>query len=90
MAVLIVDVCWIISGTLVEIFLCWPIESYWNPVKRDGARCIDAVSFWDIMPAVELVIDVIVFVLPLYQISQLKLSGQKQVLIMIVFFLGGL
>jgi len=42
------------------------------------------------MPAVELGIDVITFVLPLYQISQMKLLEQKKGLVAIIFALGGL
>jgi hypothetical protein len=61
-----------------------------DPARRDGARWIGALIFWDIMPAVELVIDVVIFVLPLHQILQVKISGQKKVLITIIFSLGSL
>ncbi|KAH6670877.1 hypothetical protein F5X68DRAFT_270834 [Plectosphaerella plurivora] len=77
---------WSTSQVLVEIFICTPIERFWNQAI-DGS-CIPNYPQWYINAGGNIITDVIVFALPLPVIGKLNLArGQKYVLLGI-FCLG--
>ena len=81
------NVCWLIPGLLVEIFMCWPVAHVWNPLVE--GRCVWYSTFWIVLMVFEVVIDVILFVLPIQEVMKMQLSLAKKTMLVFVFAIGG-
>lgn len=77
---------WALSQLLVGIFICTPIEGFWNSTIE--SKCIPNIPQWYINAAGNIITDVAVFALPLPALWSLNLAkGHKYVLVGI-FSLG--
>ena len=83
-----VNILWFIPGTLVEIFICVPIKSAWD-TSEDG-KCIRYGTFWMVIMAVELLIDVTILILSIREISTLKMIWKQKLVVVMMFMSGGL
>ncbi|MCJ1292806.1 hypothetical protein MMC34_004359 [Xylographa carneopallida] len=81
------NVIWVVPATLVEIFICTPVRSFWDFTVQGS--CIFFSTFWIVICTVELVLDVAILVLPVGEISHLQLSLKKKILLSFIFLLGG-
>ncbi|MCJ1382559.1 hypothetical protein MMC17_005672 [Xylographa soralifera] len=81
------NVIWVIPATIVEIFICTPVRSFWD-FSVQGS-CIFFSTFWIVICTVELVLDVAILILPIGEISHLQLSLRKKLLLSLIFLLGG-
>ena len=67
----------IIISTLL-LFGCNPIAAAWDPLQFASRKCIDHAVVYIIIAVVNIISDVILFVLPIPMIMQLKMPlGQK-------------
>lgn len=86
------DICFGISFILAAIFQCQPISHYWN--KWDGehlaGKCINVNALGWANAVISIALDVWMLVLPLWQVSQLKLAWKKKVGVALMFFVGTL
>ena len=77
---------WSLSQVFVGIFLCYPIQGFWD--KTIDARCIPTNAQWHINAAGNIATDVIVFVMPLPVIGQLNLPKTQKIILLFLFSLG--
>jgi hypothetical protein len=78
--------CWALSQVLVEIFICVPIDAFWD--HNVPGRCIPNYPQWYINAAGNIISDIVVFVLPLPVISKLSLPRMQKIILMFIFCLG--
>ncbi|KAL2202977.1 hypothetical protein CC79DRAFT_1191826 [Sarocladium strictum] len=71
----------------VQIFTCTPIAAFWDPVNHPG-WCIDNQVQWFSNAALNILTDVIVFILPLPVISKLNLAKGQKYSLLGIFCLG--
>lgn len=62
--------CYGIAGVLATIFFCVPISGFWNPSPTD--RCISKQGLWLAHSAINIVTDVIIFLIPVPTVLQLS------------------
>ena len=77
---------WGLSQVLVGIFLCHPVEGFWDQSVK--ATCIPNYPQFYINAAGNIITDVAVFVLPLPVISHLKLPKTQKLILLGIFSLG--
>lgn len=83
-------VAWGIACTLVSIFSCIPVQAFWNTTITD-ARCIDTRSFYLGNCIPNIVIDIMILSLPMYEIYKLQMMQLKtKIVVACMFALGGL
>lgn len=70
-----VCVCYGIVGIFTTIFFCVPVSGFWNPSPTD--RCISKEGLWLSHSAMNIVTDVIIFLIPVPTV--LKLSKHKSI-----------
>lgn len=75
-----------VAGILVEIFQCHPMERAWN-IFIEGT-CIDVDAMHTSAGAVNLVSDLIIFVLPQRIIWGLQMSLKKKMGVSVIFAVG--
>lgn len=77
---------WALSQVLVGIFICWPIQGFWD--KSIDAKCIPNQPQWYINAAGNIVTDVMVFLLPIPAIRSLRLPRTQKFILGGIFSLG--
>lgn len=77
-----------IPGGLVKIFICTPIEHFWNP-ESDG-NCLDENTIFLADCIVSIISDFSILVLPLPIIWGLKTNTRRKIGLSITFAAGGL
>ncbi|KAH8170403.1 hypothetical protein LIA77_09184 [Sarocladium implicatum] len=75
------------SQIFVQIWSCVPIEAFWDPVNHPG-RCIDNQTQWFSNAALNILTDLIVFILPLPVIGKLNLAKGQKYSLLGIFCLG--
>ncbi|KAF2219703.1 hypothetical protein BDZ85DRAFT_183704, partial [Elsinoe ampelina] len=76
---------WSIFG---NIFICTPIPYFWNR-GIPGGKCINTTAFWFANAGMNILTDILVFVLPMPALKKLQLPKKQKVGLMLVFALGG-
>lgn len=77
-----------IANTLVAIFACTPVQSFYN--REIAVRCIDEVAWYWSTAVLNIVTDVIILILPLPVLWSVQMSLSRKIAISILFMLGGL
>jgi hypothetical protein len=77
---------WALSQVLVEIFICSPIEAFWDQSVQ--GRCIPNYPQWYINAAGNIISDMVVFFLPIPVIRELSLVRPQKIILMFIFCLG--
>jgi hypothetical protein len=85
---IIFNIIWFIPGMLGQIFVCTPVQSFWDAGIH--GTCVYYSTFWIVIMAAELVIDVAILTLPIHETAKLQLSWRKKALLCMTFLLGGL
>jgi hypothetical protein len=82
---------WCFGVMFPTIFQCEPIKKKWNPMMDDG-HCHEAIIDWishqDNIPAI--ILDIFLFLLPVWEVKRLHASISTKVAIGIVFLLASL
>jgi hypothetical protein len=82
---------WGIAFTLVIIFQCNPISTLWEKFEFEFAPyCIDVLDFYMSVAVSDLILDVIIFILPIPQIWQLQLRTKQKFAVAGIFLLGSM
>lgn len=75
-----------VSGVIVVIFQCMPIASTWEP-KLVG-HCINQPAFWYTNGAVMIVLDIILYIMPMIFTWSLRLPRTQKIGLRVLFGLG--
>lgn len=71
---------WCIPGS---IFLCVPVQYFWNGTSE--GRCMDKQAFWYSNAALNIVTDLVVFIIPLPLIKSLRIHKREKIGLIAVF-----
>lgn len=85
---IVFDICWFIPALVVQIFTCSPISHLWDLLIP--GTCVWYSTFWLVLGLVELIADIILFVLPLREIGKLQLSKHDKLMLSSLFGLGAM
>jgi hypothetical protein len=84
----------ILSGTtfiFVSIFQCIPVQAAWKRWDRTvQARCVSANSVGWANGAINIILDIVILVLPLPELTKLSMSKERKIHVILVFSLGSL
>lgn len=72
---------------LTSAFLCVPVRAFWEP-DLAGAHCINRTFVWFFHASINILTDLIIFIIPIPVISSLKLPRKQKILVMFLFGLG--
>lgn len=75
-------------GIFAGVFICVPVKKFWRPDAH--GHCESANTLWLASAGMNIVMDWIVWILPMPVISQLKLPRRQRIGVVAVFMLGGL
>ncbi|TVY83372.1 Satratoxin biosynthesis SC1 cluster protein [Lachnellula suecica] len=81
-----VNIAWMTAAVLVGIFMCVPVQGFWNPQIK--ARCVRYPVFFISNEAFTIALDIVVLVMPVYFISSIKRSLSQRISISSTFLLG--
>ncbi|KAH7109481.1 hypothetical protein B0J11DRAFT_448958 [Dendryphion nanum] len=76
------------TGTLIEIFQCWPREKIWNPLYMGGHCSVDMTKHMIIAGIVNIISDIAILILPHRVIWTLKISSAKKLAMSVLFGIG--
>lgn len=85
-AMVVVCICYGIAGVLATIFFCIPISGFWNPSPTD--RCISKQGLWLTHSAINIVTDVIIFLIPVQTVLKLNMNTRQKIAVIGVFCVG--
>lgn len=80
---------WFISILLVVIFQCSPVAMAWDPLISTG-HCVDKEQFFLGNSIPNILTDLAILCLPMYQVYQLNVNRGRKIGLVFVFLLGGL
>lgn len=86
-AVLVFVTCYLSSNIITLLFGCTPMAKYWKP--DEPGHCIDLVKADHAYGSMNVVSDVLMFLLPLPMVWQLRLSRREKLGLVLVF-MGGI
>jgi hypothetical protein len=75
-------------GVCGVVFMCRPIESYWN--LRTSGKCLSAESHFFSTSIIGIVLDWAIWILPIPVVGRLKLPYRQKMGLLCVFGLGGM
>ena len=79
-------VAWFLACTIVSIFECVPIDTFWEP--KSERRCVNLKQYILSNAVINIVTDLLLLILPLPMIWSLHLATERKVLVSGVFLLG--
>jgi hypothetical protein len=85
-AAIIIVGCWSVSQLLVSVFVCQPINAFWDFSVQ--GKCVPNIPQWYINAAGNIITDITVFLLPLPIIMRLKLQKTQKWVLVGIFCLG--
>ncbi|TID23479.1 hypothetical protein E2P81_ATG03050 [Venturia nashicola] len=73
--------------TFINIFQCWPIIGYWNPLEY-APKCVDRQALTVATQAVNSISDLLIFLWPARTLWGVRLPTQQKVGLVFVFTIG--
>ena len=73
-----------VACQLVAIFVCTPINKWWNPIKP-GGRCVESNGFYRGISYPTLVLDVFLIVLPIPSVWRLRFTKLRRTALTALF-----
>ncbi|KAK1980095.1 hypothetical protein LZ30DRAFT_146319 [Colletotrichum cereale] len=83
---LIFMTAWTIMLCFLLPMMCLPVAAFWDPTVE--GRCIDLLSSWYTMAAVNIIADFVIFSLPIPVINSLQIPRRQKRMLIFVFGLG--
>jgi hypothetical protein len=80
-------ICWALQTILIAFLICRPVSYNWDQVNQTG-KCGNLTSAYVSIGIVDVITDIIIFVLPLPLINQLKMRRSSKFATMGLFALG--
>jgi hypothetical protein len=87
-AAIIFSICYCISITLVMIFQCNPIASYWNPRALSQYSCVDERAFNYSAQALNSVSDFLIFLWPIRTLWTVRVPIKERLGLVFIFSIG--
>lgn len=87
--VMTIVVSWSFSAIMATILQCIPVNAYWDRSIKT-AKCTNTDAFWYAYAIINIITDVMILVLPLWEIRKLHLPMQQRAGLMAIFAIGGL
>ncbi|KAK2599564.1 hypothetical protein N8I77_011306 [Diaporthe amygdali] len=81
-----VCICYGISSVFATIFFCVPVSGFWKPSPTD--RCISRQGLWLAHSGINIVTDVIIFLIPVPTVLQLNMNMRQKIAVIGVFCIG--
>ncbi|KAG6361009.1 hypothetical protein INS49_009228 [Diaporthe citri] len=81
-----VCVCYGIASVFATIFFCVPVSGFWNPSPTD--KCISKQGLWLTHSAINVVTDVIIFLIPVKTVLKLNMNMRQKIAVIGVFCIG--
>ncbi|KAH9886860.1 hypothetical protein F4778DRAFT_757944 [Xylariomycetidae sp. FL2044] len=80
-------ILWGLATMLVTFLLCRPLAYNWD-TTIPGGSCGDTLASWESTGISNIITDVIVLVLPIYDLSKIQMAAYKKAVLIAVFALG--
>lgn len=87
LAVGLILMAFFFASVFVGIFICVPVEKFWNPTMPGHCNNFDVEYL--VLEIIEVLVDVVLLVLPIHMVSTLQLSRQNKIILSMIFLLGG-
>ncbi|KAF2476742.1 uncharacterized protein BDR25DRAFT_278059 [Lindgomyces ingoldianus] len=87
-AFIFIVVAYTIATVFACIFVCIPVQSFWN--GDPNGKCINELASWFSNAAINIVTDLMIIVLPMPVIKNLNLARRQKKLLMGIFAFGGM
>ncbi|KAH8901281.1 hypothetical protein GQ53DRAFT_629799, partial [Thozetella sp. PMI_491] len=84
--VTVVTCIWGAASTLAVIFVCWPVEAFWD--NRVPGVCIPLEPQWYANAVGNIITDLIIFGLPIPMLWRLNLERHQRISLVAIFGLG--
>ncbi|KAK7698299.1 hypothetical protein SLS64_012664 [Diaporthe eres] len=81
-----VCICYGIASVFATIFFCVPVSGFWNPSPTD--KCISKQGLWLTHSAINIVTDVIIFLIPVPTVLKLNMNMRQKIAVIGVFCIG--
>ena len=77
---------WTISYAFANLFTCYPITALVEPFY--GNKCIDVVPMWISVIISDIILDVLIFLLPIPMVMNLQMPLKQRLAVLCMFLLG--
>ncbi|KAI1504839.1 hypothetical protein F5X99DRAFT_328986 [Biscogniauxia marginata] len=81
-------IVWIILRTFIGIFHCVPVQYFWDTSIEDGYCAIDDRKFFIGSMSAHVLTDILVLLLPIFQIQKLNLPILQRLGVIVMFMFG--
>jgi hypothetical protein len=83
-------IAWGISYTFALAFQCVPVSTLWDKFESEyiNYQCVEVLPFYLSFAYSDLILDIIIFVLPIPHLWNLKLPQRQKIGVAFIFFLG--
>ncbi|KAL2277185.1 hypothetical protein FJTKL_00189 [Diaporthe vaccinii] len=81
-----VCICYGIASVFATIFFCVPVSGFWSPSPTD--KCISRQGLWLTHSAINIVTDVIIFLIPVPTVLRLNMNMRQKIAVIGVFCVG--
>jgi hypothetical protein len=78
-----------IWGFFGSVFLCYPVQFFWDK-KVKGGKCLDQFGVWFSNAGLNIIQDFIILLLPMPVLRRLVIPKRQKKALIVVFALGGL
>lgn len=79
---------WLLSLVVTTFLMCVPLHAYWDVDYDDGQTCFAEVPYYVAFAGIDLVLDMVVYLLPLPTLMRLRLPRRQKGILVGVFGLG--
>ncbi|KAH8202970.1 hypothetical protein TruAng_002916 [Truncatella angustata] len=84
-----VVILWWLAVMLVTFLQCRPLSGVWDPSTMATAQCMDRLGLFLGNAIPNIVIDILILALPLYEVAMLQMTLVKKGGVFAIFLLGG-
>lgn len=86
-----ITLAWGIGFTFAGIFQCTPISTLWDKFETEyGSSCVNVQLFYLAFGISDLILDVVIFTLPMPYVCKLQMPLQQRLAVGGIFFLGSM
>ncbi|KAG9252367.1 uncharacterized protein F5Z01DRAFT_224685 [Emericellopsis atlantica] len=84
-------VAWGLAFTFAVAFQCWPAHMFWEAFESEyPLYCVNVKSFYLAVAVSDLILDIMIFVLPMPHLATLKMPWRRKLAVGGIFFLGSI
>ncbi|RYP23002.1 hypothetical protein DL767_008927 [Monosporascus sp. MG133] len=86
-----ITLLWGLAFTFVTAFQCIPVSTIWNELELGyGSACVKVHPFYFSIAISDLILDVLIYVLPIPHLWKLHLPGKEKLAVVAIFLLGSI